>query len=106
MLEKLKAANIQRQREWDSDKQLSLLFYGVALAGEVGEACNIIKKFERIRLGLKGGSATVDQLAVELADIVIYADLIATRAGIDLPKVVRETFNAKSEELDFKTRIE
>lgn len=102
---KLRDANIARQREWDAGNQITLAYRGNELAGEVGEACNIIKKIERNRLGIRGSRATAEQLAEELADVVICADLIAMDAGIDLEAAVRAKFNATSEKNDLKTRL-
>ncbi|HMB41029.1 MAG TPA: MazG-like family protein [Balneolaceae bacterium] len=102
---KLRRSNIERQHEWDSDDQISLSYRGNELAGETGEACNIIKKLERERLGIKGSRATKDQLAEELADIIICADLIAMHEGIDLEKSVRDKFNATSKKVGLKTRL-
>lgn len=62
----------------------------LAMIGEAGEACNAVKKIKR-------GDGTEAELAKELADVVIYADLLAARAGIDLGKAVREKFNEVSE---------
>jgi len=102
---KLRRKNIQRQHEWDSDNQISLSYRGNELAGETGEACNIIKKLERERLGIKGSRATKKQLAEELADIIICADLIAMHEGIDLEQAVRDKFNATSKKIGLKTRL-
>lgn len=102
---KLRRTNIQRQHEWDSENQISLSYRGNELAGETGEACNIIKKLERERLGIKGSRATIKQLSEELADIIICADLIAMHEGIDLEQAVRDKFNATSEKVGLKTRL-
>ena len=55
----LRAANAARQAEWDKDDRITLVFRANELAGEVGEACNIAKKLERERLGIRGSRATV-----------------------------------------------
>jgi NTP pyrophosphatase (non-canonical NTP hydrolase) len=52
---------------------LSLAYKGNELAGEAGEACNVIKKLERERLGMPGSRDTVAHLAEELADVIICA---------------------------------
>lgn len=101
----LRSANIARQAEWDPGSQISLTYRGVELAGEVGEACNIIKKLERERLGIRGSRAKVDQLAEELADVVICTDLIALAEGIDLDAAVTAKFNATSEKVGLETRL-
>lgn len=101
----LRAANIARQNEWDQDNQITAAYRGNELAGEVGEACNIIKKLERERLGILGSRATVDELADELADVLICADLIAMHYGIDLDAAVARKFNATSEKVGLRTRL-
>lgn len=61
--------------------------WATSLAGEVGEACNFIKKMRR------GDPVPVEDVAKELADVVIYADLLAARLGIDLGAAVVAKFN-------------
>lgn len=101
----LREANIARQAEWDVGNQLSLAFRGNELAGEAGEACNVIKKLERERLGIRGSRDTVEHLAEELADVIICADLIAMHEGIDLEAAVARKFNATSEKVGLHTRM-
>lgn len=101
----LREANEVRQREWDKEGRISLSYRGNELAGEVGEACNIIKKIERERLNIRGTRATKGQLAEELADVIICADLIAMHEGIDLEAEVRNKFNATSEKYGLQTRM-
>lgn len=101
----LRAANIARQNEWDQDNQITAAYRGNELAGEVGEACNIIKKLERERLGIRGSRATMGELADELADVVICVDLIAMHYGIDLDAAIARKFNATSEKVGLSTRL-
>lgn len=102
----LRQANIARDLEWNTgSEKLSLTFRGNELAGEVGEACNVVKKMERARLGLKGSHATAVDLADELADILICVDLLAMDAGVDLGVALRSKFNATSEKYGLATRI-
>jgi NTP pyrophosphatase (non-canonical NTP hydrolase) len=101
----LHEANAARQIEWDADNQITLAYRGNELAGEVGEACNVIKKLERERLGIRGSRDTVEHLAEELADIEICNGLIAMQAGIDLDAAVVEKFNATSEKMGLETRL-
>lgn len=42
----LRAANLRRQAEWDPSDKITAAYRGNELAGEVGEACNVIKKLE------------------------------------------------------------
>lgn len=104
--DRLRAANLTRQNEWDKDGKIDLSYRGNELAGEVGEACNVIKKLERERHGIRGSRATVEQLGDELADAIICVDLIAAAAGLDLGAAVKRKFNATSEKYDLRTRIE
>ena len=101
----LHAANKARQSEWDKDGKLTLSYRGNELAGEVGEACNVIKKLERERMGIRGSRDTVEHLAEELADVIICVDLIAAAYGIDLDAAVARKFNATSEKVGLKTRM-
>jgi NTP pyrophosphatase (non-canonical NTP hydrolase) len=102
----LRAANEARQKEWDPENKITLAFRGIELAGETGEACNLIKKLERERLGLRGSRATMADLASELADVVICADLIAMHEGIDLVAAVQDKFNETSRKQGLKTMME
>jgi len=104
-LDPLRSANIARQAEWDPDSQLTLSYRGNELAGEVGEACNKIKKLERERMGLRGTRTTLAEAAEELADVVICTDLIAMQLGIDLARAIEEKFNATSEKYGLETQL-
>ncbi len=101
----LREAIAVRQIEWDANNDITLAYRGNELAGEVGEACNVIKKLERERIGIRGSRATIEQLAEELADVVICVDLIAMHVGVDLDAAVRRKFNATSEKYGLKTRV-
>ena len=64
--------------------------WGCAMAGETGEACNLLKKMRR------GEDVPLDHVAAELADVVTYADLLAARLGIDLGAAVVKKFDIVS----------
>src|SRR6266446_4243441 len=102
-LSNLRAANTERQQEWDPDNLVSLAYRGNELAGEVGEACNLIKKLERARLGIRGTTATCEQLIRELADVVICVDLIAMMIDCNLSEAVKNRFNNTSVKYNLKT---
>jgi NTP pyrophosphatase (non-canonical NTP hydrolase) len=105
-LEQLRAANQVRARVWPGAKtKADLSFRGVELAGETGEACNVIKKLERERHGWAGSRDTKEHLAEELADIIICCDLVAMATDIDLAEAVRNKFNATSEALGIKVML-
>jgi len=103
--DELRKANEQRHIEWANGESLPLAFTGVELAGEVGEACNEIKKLARTDLGLRGGKDDLTGLREELADVLICVDLIAMDLEIDLGEVVRAKFNATSEKYGLDTRL-
>ena len=77
--------------------------WACVMAGECGEACNQVKKLRR----LDGADGVIDSpeerarltrnVADELADAIIYADLLAARLGIELGDAVRCKFNEVSE---------
>lgn len=104
-LEALRAANIARQAEWCPDQIPDLSFRGNELAGETGEACNVIKKLERERQGWAGSRSSLAQLAEELADVIICVDLVAQQTGIELWPAVVAKFNATSEARGLKTML-
>lgn len=101
----LQAAHIERQNEWCPDQQPDLSFRGNEMAGEVGEACNVIKKLERERQGWRGTRSSKEELANELADVIHTAILCAVTAGIDLEAATVEKFNATSDKNDLRTRL-
>ncbi|MCS3725476.1 MazG-like family protein [Bradyrhizobium betae] len=76
-----------------------------ALAGEVGEAANVVKKLNRYRDGVVGNKETYDELHVklrrELGDVGVYLDLMLQRCGCTLEEAMREVFNSKSGEIGY-----
>ena len=80
----------------------SLNDWMTACVGELGEAANVLKKVRR-------GDLTLDEartrLIMEFADVVIYLDIMAKNAGIDLGAAVMDTFNAKSVQVGSRVRL-
>jgi len=100
----LRMANVTRDFEWgNTDGEIDLTFRGLELAGEVGEVCNQIKKFERHLRCLVGGDPNIEHLEDELGDVVICADLVAMQLHIDLSEAVKRKFNKTSEKHGFAT---
>jgi NTP pyrophosphatase (non-canonical NTP hydrolase) len=64
--------------------------WAMASAGELGEACNLLKK------RLRGEAIQDEAIGDELADTVIYLDLLAARLGIDLGEAVIRKFDVVS----------
>jgi len=88
-----------------------------AMCGESGEAANVVKKLRRIETSITQGTyhgedttstdraELVAKLGNEIADVIIYADLLAFHYGIDVEAAVREKFNRVSVAQDFPERI-
>lgn len=102
----LKNKNIERQKVWDSENQLTLLFKVNEFFGEAGELANEIKKLERERLGLVGSRTTQEKIENEIADVLITLDLIATKLNIDLTQATKNKFNQTSVKNNFDIFID
>lgn len=86
----LREANVGRQGPdgWNQSlESWSFTDWLTATAGEIGEACNVVKKLNRVRDGLPGNTRSSGELlldlALELADAVLYLDLLC--ASQDVP---------------------
>lgn len=101
----LREANVARLKQWANGVDPGLLFHAVELGGEAGEVLNVCKKLAREKMGWRGSRATIADLADELADVVICADLLAIAEGIDLDEAVRRKFNATSEKVGLPHRL-
>jgi NTP pyrophosphatase (non-canonical NTP hydrolase) len=108
-LKALRDGNMRRQSYWGGSHNWTLADWSNALAGEVGEACNVVKKIRRVDLGTTGNKqsteAYYEQLETEIGDVLIYLDLLAQSAGFSLESCARRAFNEKSEELKMPVRI-
>lgn len=77
--------------------------WACAMAGEAGEVCNAVKKLRRLADGTNTAKdpqteeACKKAIASEIADTVIYLDLLAARLGIDLGQAVCDKFNEVSD---------
>lgn len=109
---------ISEQDEWTNGD------WANAMAGEVGEAVeavlylvvasgktsNNIKKLRRHEEGLNSNrdpstDDLFDNIAKELADVIIYADLLASKLGLDLEDAIKLKFNEVSEQMGFSERL-
>ena len=106
-------ANIERCNAGFGHKleDWSLLEWGGACAGEIGEACNKAKKLKRFDTGIKSNKpgenqkALLDAMGKEIADAVVYAFLWFAAAGLDPAEYVRKVFNDKSDEIGSDIKI-
>jgi NTP pyrophosphatase (non-canonical NTP hydrolase) len=81
------------------------------MVGEAGETANVVKKIRRIDTGGRGREAEADRAVMvskmgdEVADTIIYADLLMAKEHLSLwPHIVRK-FNRTSEEYGFPQRL-
>ncbi len=104
-LRTLREANVERcKQSFRSCGGWSPADWSNAMAGEAGELlevllpmlvrtnsiCNLTKKIPR------GDGVPLEEVGKEIADVVIYADLLAHRLGIDLSGAVRQKFDEVS----------
>lgn len=108
------ALNLQRAKRWHQGDitNWSVNDWLAAMGGEAGEALNAGKKHRRILSGFQQHGNVPASLAQaeekimeELADVVIYADLVASRLGRDLFDAIVKKFNAVSDREGFSEKI-
>lgn len=73
--------------------------WACALAGEVGEVCNAVKKKH------KRGDGDIDSIVDELADVIIYADLLLAVLDKDLMVTVVKKFNEVSDRIGSNIKL-
>jgi len=114
----LRKANVTRCSRWHKGglKDWSVEQWAVAVVGELGEACNAIKKLRRVEDNIANISAdptrqisshedAIKVIGEELADTMIYLDLPAARLGIDLAREVCLKFNKTSKQYGFPDEL-
>lgn len=103
--------NLSRALRWHPGglEQWSLSDWSVALAGEVGELCNVVKKLNRVRDNLQQNAVDTSKLksmlADEIGDVGAYLDLCAQAAGLSLEECIRNKFNKISERENFPEKL-
>lgn len=105
MLTTLRNANRSRQAEWPGNEKADTAFRAIEVAGEFGEVAEAVKKYLRGERGIKGSTATKQDVAEEMADAIIALDLLADEMGIDLAPEIARKFNLTSEKYGLETRI-
>jgi NTP pyrophosphatase (non-canonical NTP hydrolase) len=74
----------------------------VAIAGEAGELCNIVKKINR-------GDFTLEEKRLEVlkeaADTITYCDKLITKLGARTDEVLRQKFNEVNERVGWKGNL-
>jgi NTP pyrophosphatase (non-canonical NTP hydrolase) len=96
----LALANLTRNDRWmpNGIAQWSISQWAVAMAGEAGEVCNAVKKLNRIEeqvanlnepgRRIEDRAAAIAKIGDEIADTVIYLDLLAQRCGLNLGDLI------------------
>lgn len=102
--------NYQRSLHWHEGAPWTISDWAVAMAGECGEACNVVKKLNRVRDGNQGNEETeeelINQLGHEIADTICYAFLLANWMGINVEEALIEKFNLVSDKHGFPEHLD
>lgn len=100
-LQMFRTHNIRRAREY-FEHDTSEIWWTNAIAGEAGEACNIAKKISR---GDYKDFASLEvarhALAVELADVITYCDLLLGHLGFSTEMELLSKFNVVSRRVKY-----
>lgn len=90
----------------------TLMDWAASMAGECGEACNVAKKIRRLQENPSDlphdcvdYAALRMELADEIADAVIYADLLCSRVGINMAHAICRKFNRTSLQINSNRRL-
>lgn len=110
--EELHVVNATRCERWHppSSTPWTSADWSNALCGEAGELANVVKKIRRHETGaVNQGDPAMRELremaAMELADVVIYADLVARHLQINLGEAIKLKFNKVSVKYGFPERL-
>lgn len=111
-LRELRTANVARcEQVFHPIQSWTPTDWACAMAGEAGEACNAVKKLRRMDDGTNTAKdpqtrgECVEIISKEIADLIIYADLLAARLGIDLSAAVKSKFNEVSDRMKSTIRL-
>lgn len=105
----LRRANVARYADYPQCEEKTIEHWAMCVGGEAGELLNTLKKWcegdtkiyvrgEKVPLNLK-------VIGDEIADIVIYADILAEKLGLNLGECVRSKFNEVSERVGSAVRL-
>lgn len=130
VLERLTRVSAERAKTWHGEDlregAWTIADWTMAMCGEVGEAseafaqlmvtaaaghaADTVKKVRRVETGARNDGdpeleALREKYLIELADVVIYAQLCAAYQGKDLGEYIVKKFNATSDKFGFKEKI-
>ena len=76
--------------------------WALAIAGEAGELCNLVKKALRGDFPLEEKR---QEILEEIADVITYCDLLMSRLGADTATEVRRKFDIVSQRVGYPTCV-
>lgn len=109
--DRLRELNVARVPYFNHDlNDWSALEWAASMMGEAGEAANFAKKLKRYDDGCnvnldKTRGELVEALGAELADVIIYLDLLAAREGIDLEAALIKKFDEVSDRVGYDRKL-
>ena len=108
----LRKANVHRNNEvFSACNNWTPMEWACSVAGEAGEICNAVKKLRRMDEGTNTAKdpqtkeQAVHAVAMEMADTIIYIDLLAARLGINLDEAVTQKFNIVTDRMGAMVRL-
>lgn len=110
-LRQISETNRARSQRWHKDcEPWGGADWSNAMCGEAGEAANVVKKLRRLETSKRSSGEYELQMLLaalgdELADTILYLDLLADHYGIDLPAAICRKFNRVSERQGFPERL-
>lgn len=115
---KLHDVNLKRCKRWHKQDDLSdwsISDWACAMAGEAGEICNAVKKLRRLQDNLpskndkgreiKSYEQAKKKIGEEIADTLLYLNLLSTRLGLSLEEEVVKKFNSVSRKYRFPEKL-
>lgn len=88
------ANNMRNDMSYNQCGEWTETDWAVAIAGECGEMCNLIKKRKR------GDEISIEEVGKEIADQIIYLDLLASSLGLNTGEIVTNKFNEVSKRIN------
>jgi NTP pyrophosphatase (non-canonical NTP hydrolase) len=95
----MRAVTKRRKLQEDTIGHWVISDYSNGMAGECGEACNLIKKMRR------GDDIDPQEIGKELADVIMYVLFIANELSIDITEAVRQKFNEISDRMQVDIKL-
>lgn len=123
-LRRLRKISVERcEQRFFPLRDWNVLEWAGATAGECGEMANVAKKMRRHEIVSRQKNTLWhkeeytarynnkqdklrQQLADEVADTVIYLDLLCASQGIDLQEAIIKKFNETSKKIGFKEKLQ